>query len=93
MIIQLPSGKIIECSIEIYLDLSDQEFNELNGLGVQYTLEESNNPFYKSFVDTRAKEIFEEELYEEFEEYEPDLYEISDEDKMNDSDFYPDDIE
>lgn len=90
MIIQLPSGKIIECSVEIYLDLSDQEIKELNGLGVQYTLEESNNPFYKSFTDTKAKQVFQEDYLEE---YEPELHEIDDEDKRIDKDFYPDDIE
>ena len=60
MIIQLPSGKIIECSVDIYLDLTDQEIKELNGLGVQYTKEESNNPFYHSYSDElrRAKDAF-----------------------------------
>ncbi len=90
MIIQLPSGKIIECSVEIYLDLSDQEINELNGLGVQYTSEESNNPFYKSFTETTAKKVFIEDFLDE---YEPRLYEIDDEEKRIDSDFHPDDIE
>ena len=63
MIIQLPSGKIIECSVEIYLELSDAEINELNGLGVQYTKEDSNNPFYNSFSQelSRAKQVFEED--------------------------------
>ncbi len=89
MIIQLPSGKTIECSTEIYLQLSDAEVNELNGLGVQYTKEESNNPFYNSFsIDAaRAKKVFEED-----EEYEPTLYEIGDDEKRDDMDFYPDDI-
>ena len=89
MIIQLPSGKIIECSVEIYLQLSDKEINELNGLGVQYTKEESNNPFINSFASElkTAKKAFEED-----DDYEPTLYEIDDEDKMSDSDFYPDDI-
>ena len=92
MIIQLPSGKIIECSVEIYLDLSDQEIKELNGLGVQYTKEESNNPFYHPYSDElrAAKSVFIEEIDGE---YEPNLYEIDPEDKMYDRDFYPDDIE
>tara|TARA_Y100000389_G_scaffold204106_1_gene255024 strand:+ start:161 stop:433 length:273 start_codon:yes stop_codon:yes gene_type:complete len=90
MIIQLPSGKTIECSVEIYLSLSDAEINELNGLSVQYTSEESNNPFYRSFADKSAKKSFEEDLNEE---YEPNLYEIDDEEKRRDRDFYSDDIE
>jgi hypothetical protein len=92
MIIQLPSGKTIECSIEIYLELSDEEIKELNGLGVQYTKEESNNPFYDLYSDElrNVKSAFIEEIDEE---YEPDLYEIDPEYKMYDRDFYPDDIE
>ena len=89
MIIQLPSGKIIECSVEIYLDLSDQEINELNGLGVQYTSEESSNPFYKSFAETSAKKAFQEDFLDE---YEPELHEIHEIEKRIDSDFHPDDI-
>lgn len=90
MIIQLPSGKIIECSVEIYLELSDAEINELNGLGVQYTKEESNNPFYNSFSQDlkNAKKVFEEDH-----EYEPKLYEIDENEKRIDTDFHSDDIE
>jgi hypothetical protein len=89
MIIQLPSGKIIECSVEIYLQLSDQEYNELNGLGAQYTKEDSNNPFYNQYSNElkRAKQAFEEDH-----EHEPSLYEIDDEEKRIDKDFHPDDI-
>tara|TARA_R110001599_G_scaffold7963_1_gene38302 strand:- start:6121 stop:6390 length:270 start_codon:yes stop_codon:yes gene_type:complete len=89
MIIQLPSGKTIECSVEIYLQLSDQEINELNGLGAQYTKEESINPFSNSFASElkSAKAVFEED-----EEYEPNLYEIGEGEKRVDPDFFADDI-
>ncbi len=90
MIIQLPNGRIIECSTEMYLDLSDEEIRDLNGLGVQYT-RESTNPFYGQFSKdlSSAKKIAVEDMDEE---YEPRLDEIDDEEKRLDSDFLPDDI-
>ena len=48
MIVQLPNGRIIECSLEAYLELSDNDIRDLNGLGVQYT-KESTDPFYGHF--------------------------------------------
>lgn len=90
MIIQLPSGKIIECSVEIYLELSDQEINELNGLGVQYTKEESNNPFFNSFAASELKSA--RDAFIEDNEHEPSLDEIDEIEKRNDKDFFPDDI-
>ena len=39
MIIQLPNGRIIECSVEQYLSFSAQEIKDLNGLGAAYTKE------------------------------------------------------
>ena len=44
MIIQLPNGRIIECSVEQYLALTDDEYNDLNGLSSAYT-KEVVNPF------------------------------------------------
>ena len=90
MIIQLPDGRIIECSVEAYLDLTDNDIKDLNGLGVQYT-KESANPFYGSFSkdDSKAKYIAIEDMEEE---YEPGLDEISEIEKRLDSDFIPDDI-
>tara|TARA_R100001126_G_C4819150_1_gene145827 strand:+ start:402 stop:674 length:273 start_codon:yes stop_codon:yes gene_type:complete len=90
MIIQLPSGKIIECSVEIYLELSDQEINELNGLGVQYTKEESNNPFFNSFVANELRNA--RDAFIEDNEHEPSLDEIDELEKRNDKYFFPDDI-
>ena len=90
MIIQLPNGRIIECSVESYLDLTDNDIQDLNGLGIQYT-KESTNPFYSSFSkdNSKAKYIAIEDMDEE---YEPRLDEIDDIDKRSDSDFIPDDI-
>ncbi len=47
MIIQLPNGRIIECSVEQYLSLTDDEYNDLNGLSSAYT-KEVGEPFYNS---------------------------------------------
>jgi hypothetical protein len=89
MIIQLPNGRIIECSIEVYLDLSDNDIKELNGLGVQYT-RDTTNPFYGHFSKDLSKSKISKE--EDEEEYEPDLDEIDEIEKRLDSDFIPDDI-
>lgn len=90
MIVQLPNGRIIECSLEAYLELSDNDIKDLNGLGVQYT-KESTDPFYGHFSksNSKAKYIAIEDMEEE---YEPRLDEINDQDKRSDSDFFPDDI-
>ena len=73
MIVQLPNGRIIECSVEAYLDLTDNDIKDLNGLGVQYT-KESTNPFYSSFSkdDSKAKYIAIEDMEED---RGPDLFE------------------
>ncbi len=46
MIYQLPNGRIIEMSLEQYLELDDQDFRDLNGLGKEFT-SDITNPFYK----------------------------------------------
>ena len=55
MIIQLPSGRIIECSLEQYLSLTDEEYKDLNGLSSAYT-KEVGNPFYNSSSNKTGKE-------------------------------------
>ena len=37
MILQLPNGRIIEISVEQYLDMTDQDIQDLNSLGAAYT--------------------------------------------------------
>lgn len=88
MIIQLPNGRIVECSVELYLALEDYEIQELNGLGPLYT-KETGNPFYSSFAgnDKAAKAAL-----EDMEEHEPSLDEIDNIEKLEDPDFLPDDI-
>lgn len=97
MIIQLPNGRIIECSVEQYLSLSDDEFKDLNGLSAGYTKEVSD-PFYNSFSkplptiinidDDSLEELIDELIIE----HEPGLDEIEDNEKLEDSDFHSDDI-
>ena len=50
MILQLPNGRIIELSVEQYLDLNYQDLRELNSLGAAYT-SECTNPFYGLYSD------------------------------------------
>ncbi len=90
MIYQLPNGRIIECSLEAYLELTDDDIKDLNGLGVQYT-KESTNPFYGHFSkdNSNARKCAQEDMDQE---YEPRLDEIDESEKRLDSDFLPDDI-
>ena len=87
MIIQLPNGRVIECSVEQYLSLSDDEVKELYGLSSAYT-KEVNDPFYNMF--SKGRQAAEKDMQDE-EDYEPDLDEIEAEEKA-DSYFFPDDI-
>ena len=97
MIIQLPNGRIIECSVEQYLSLSDDEVRDLNGLGAGYT-KEVGDQFYNSFSKPVAiplhidDDSLEELIDELIIEHEPELHEIEDDEKREDSDFHSDDI-
>ena len=88
MIIQLPNGRIIECSLEQYLSLSDEEYNDLNGLSSAYT-KEVGNPFYNRFSSNTGKE--ETDSIEHIEEHEPALDEIETFEKLEDPYFHSDD--
>ena len=48
MLYQLRSGRTIEISIEAYLDMTDEELNELEGMNFNNSME-INNPFYNSY--------------------------------------------
>jgi len=97
MIIQLPNGRIIECSLEQYLSLSDDEVRDLNGLGAGYTKEVSD-PFYNLFSKPISDPLhIDDDFYDKsiddlIIERELELYEIEDQDKLEDSDFHLDDI-
>lgn len=90
MILQLPSGRIIEISVEQYLALSDEEIQELNGLSSAYTMEISN-PFHRSYASTAREQAFE-DMKEHIEEREPALDEFTETDKLEDEYFHSDDI-
>ena len=88
MIYQLPNGRIIEISLEMYLDLTDDEIKDLNGLSGSYS-SETNNPFYKSIL--KGKQSKEEDIFD-IEEKEPSLDEIEKIQKMEDKYFHRDDV-
>ena len=92
MIYQLPNGRIIEMSLEQYLEMDDMEIRDLNGLGKEYT-SDITNPFYKSAVKNTGKKDKEEqsEIWD-VEEREPDLDEIKSIEKMDDKYFHRDDV-
>tara|TARA_R100000773_G_C4172247_1_gene85470 strand:+ start:126 stop:401 length:276 start_codon:yes stop_codon:yes gene_type:complete len=91
MILQLPNGRIIECSVEQYLSMSDEEIRDLNGIGSAYTKEVAN-PFYGLYANTTVarREALEDMRAEQ--EYEPRLDEIDSLEKFNDDYFHSDDI-
>ena len=91
MIYQLPNGRIIEMSLEQYLEMDDIEIRDLNGLGKEYT-SDITNPFYKSVVHSNRREKEETPEIWDIEEREPNLDEIKDIEKMGDSYFHRDDV-
>ena len=90
MIIQLPNGRIVECSIEQYLSLSDQEVNDLNGLSTSYT-KEVGDPFYNKFSGKSVLDT-DPEILDSVQEYEPGLDEIEAYEKLEDPYFHSDDV-
>ncbi len=88
MIIQLPNGRIIECSLEQYLSFTDDEYNDLNGLSSAYT-KEVGDPFYNRFSRTSIVDVI---VSEQIEENEPALDEIEAFEKLDDPYFHSDDI-
>ena len=83
MLIQLANSKCIELSVEQYLRLSDQDLKELESLNWG---EEINDPFAISVLKYGPSKRSETHQ-EEDNEIEPDLNDISDEEKLSDSDF------
>jgi len=74
MILQLPNGNIIEISVEQYLDMSEKDLQDLNGLGKSY-LKESKDPFYNLYSKEQEKEL--EEILDDIE---PEFLSIFDDD-------------
>ncbi len=94
MIYQLPNGRIIELSVEQFLELDDVEVRELNGLSSAYSLE-CSNPFYNLYsTGSQADKLVVQELIHD-DEFEPDLFDIINLDpseKLEDDYFHSDDI-
>ena len=90
MIYQLPNGRIIEMSLEQYLELDDQDFRDLNGLGKEFT-SDITNPFYKSTLNNNKREKPDQKDVWDLNEREPSLDEIKDIEKMEDDYFHRDD--
>jgi|TARA_R100000084_G_scaffold109169_1_gene74367 hypothetical protein len=90
MIYQLPNGRIIELSLEQFLNMNDAEINELNGLGSAYT-SDCHNPNAFSYAKGSSAKSDTTQAQEEIHEYEPRLDEIDDADKLNDADFNTED--
>jgi|TARA_R110001592_G_scaffold24542_4_gene94489 hypothetical protein len=89
MILQLPNGRIIECSLEQYLSLTDEEYQDLNGLSSVYT-KEVGDPFYNRFA-RHTKAPVQEDAIEHIEEHEPALDELTAYEKLDDPYFHSDD--
>ena len=89
MIVQLPNGRIIECSLEQYLALTDEEYQDLNGLSSVYT-KEVGDPFYNRFARSTKKEEI--DAIEHIEEFEPALDEMEAFEKLDDPYFHSDDM-
>ena len=77
-------------SLEQYLELDDQDFRELNGLGKEFT-SDITNPFYKSTLNNNKREKPDQKDVWDLNEREPSLDEIKDIEKMEDDYFHRDD--
>lgn len=64
MILQLPNGKVIEITLEQYLEMSDSQVQDLVGLSSGYT-KEVNNPFHSMYSKKQIEDI-KENLDDEF---------------------------
>lgn len=73
MVIQLPTGKVIEISVEQYLSMSDDTFlQEMEEVVAHNYGEAVEDPFFRSAITgTQSKKICEDE------EHEPSIDEIS----------------
>lgn len=87
MIYQLANGRIIELSVETYLDMSDEDLHSLSALGYGESVED---PFFASALDSREAWTIDEEIDNETELELPDIP-LSE--RFFDEDFKREDIE
>lgn len=84
MFYQLPNGKVIEMSLDQYLDLSDEDFDTIISYNLGHDLE---NPFFGSILQKPDSMILDEDI----DEFESELPDIPDDEKLNDDYFHRDD--
>ena len=77
MLIQLKSGHTIEISLDTYLDMSDEEIQNLECLSPGQLMQ-INNPFFKPYCEKEEKEETEEK--DKTSNYE--LHNVSDHEKL-----------
>ena len=77
MLYQLPNGKVIEISLEDYLEMTDIDFQNIMAFNLG---EHINNPWVNSAID-EDEDPEEEDIVKE-------LPEVTDEDKLEDQDYY-----
>jgi hypothetical protein len=88
MLYQLPNGKCIELKVEQYAGMSDFEWDRmLKELEAANWGEEVNDPFAISVLYYGPSNKRDEDYDDSIIEHEPDLIDISDVDKLTDSDF------
>jgi hypothetical protein len=77
MLYQLPNGKVIEISLEDYLEMTDIDFQNIMAFNLG---EHINNPWVNSAID-EDEDPEEEDIVKE-------LPEVTDSDKLEDQDYY-----
>ena len=85
MIVSLPNGKCIEMSLEHYLRMSDEDFNDLTAYNAG---EDLQDPFHSSVLLYGEANIENDILEEDLLLEEVELPDISDEEKLTDPEFY-----
>lgn len=84
MLYQLPNGKVIEISLDQYLDMSDADFEAIISYNLGHELE---NPFFGSILGKSNIMVLDEDVQDS----EKELPDIEYDEKLNDEDFYRDD--
>lgn len=77
MLYQLPNGKVIEISLEDYLEMTDIDFQNIMAFNLG---EHINNPWVNSAID-EDQDPEEEDIVKE-------LPEVPDQEKLEDQDYY-----
>jgi hypothetical protein len=77
MLYQLPNGKVIEISLEDYLEMTDIDFQNIMAFNLG---EHINNPWINSAID-EDEDPEEEDIVKE-------LPEVPDQEKLEDQDYY-----